>query len=167
MTLRQVATQWYQRAASAAHGHYRAAIRFSRLHLFLGVPSAALATVVGTSVFFALQSKPEIWWQITVGLMSIAAAILSALQSFLNYNDKAEKHRAAGAKFNAVGRELELWLALPQEHLDKLESIRQQMDVLGNNSPHIPSSVHKEMPRTEVLPNWNLDSFAGKQRDEG
>jgi hypothetical protein len=42
-----------------------------------------------------------------VWLMSIAAAILSTLLSFLNLNEKAEKHRATGAKYNAIGRELE------------------------------------------------------------
>lgn len=46
-----------------------------------------------------------------VGLMSIAAASFSALQSFLNFGDKAEKHRAAGAKYNAVGRQPEQLLA--------------------------------------------------------
>ncbi len=145
MSSRSVALEWYRRAATTAHGHYRAAIRYSRLNYWFGFPTVVLATAVGTSVFAALQAKPEFWWQITVGLMSIAAAILSALQSFLGYNDKAEKHRVAGSRYNAVGRELEFWLSLPQEDLEKLGAIRGRIDSLAQESPHIPESVHREM----------------------
>lgn len=145
MSSRQVAIQWYQRAATVAHGHYRAALRYSRLHYVFGFPSVILATVVGTSVFASLQQKPEFWWQLTVGLMSIAGAILSALQSFLNYGEKAEKHRIAGARYNAVGRELELLLAQDSDW-SPLDSIRQRIDALAQESPHIPESVHREMP---------------------
>jgi hypothetical protein len=52
-----------------------------------------LATVVGTSVFATIQQQPEFWWQVAVGTMSMAAASFSALQSFLSYGEKAEKHR--------------------------------------------------------------------------
>jgi len=156
MASRVVAIKWYQRAATTAHGHYRAALRYSRLHYWFGFPTVVLATVVGTSVFATLQAKPELWWQLTVGVMSIAAAILSALQSFLGYSDKAEKHRAAGAKYNAVGRQLELWLSLPQEDEAVLESIRQRIDALAQESPHIPESVFREMP-------LDLDELLWKQ----
>jgi hypothetical protein len=165
MTPYEIATEWYQRAATVAHGHYRAAMRFSKLNFAFGFPSVVLATVVGTSVFATLQAKPEIWWQVTVGVMSIAAAILSALQSFLGYNDKAEKHRTAGAKYNAIGRELELWLSLPEQNLEKLDSIRQRIDTLAQESPHIPESVHKQMPKADVLPKWS--SSIVRQHDEG
>src|SRR5882762_2694571 len=80
MASRVVAIKWYQRAATTAHGHYRAALRYSRLHYWFGFPTVVLATVVGTSVFATLQAKAEFWWQLTVGVMSIAAAILSALR---------------------------------------------------------------------------------------
>lgn len=163
MSTRQIATQWYHRAATVAHGHYRAALRFSKLNFWFGFPSVVLATVVGTSVFATLQSKPEIWWQVVVGSMSILAAILSALQSFLGYNEKAERHRAAGAKYNAVGRELELWLSVPQEDVGKLDGIRLRIDSLAQESPHIPESVHKQMPSEGTELKWNLDSFSERK----
>lgn len=147
MNSRPLALQWYERAATVAHGHYRAAMRFSRLNFWFGFPTVVFATVVGTSVFATLQAKPDFWWQVSVGLMSIAAASLSALQSFLGYSDKAERHRVAGSRYNAVGRELELWLSLPEEELGKLDAIRARIDALAQESPHIPESVHKHMPR--------------------
>lgn len=149
MPSKSVAEGWYNRAAIVAHSHYRAALRYSRLNFMLGFPTVVLATTVGTSVFASLQSKPDLWWQITVGSMSMAAAILSALQSFLGYSDKAEKHRTAGARYNAIGRELELWLSKSEEDIARLDDIRQRIDSLAQESPHIPGSVHRELAKSE------------------
>lgn len=150
---RAVAIEWSKRVAVVAHGHYRAALRYSKFHFWLGIPTVLLATVVGTSVFATLQEKPEVSWQIAVGLMSIAAALFSALQSFLNYGEKTEKHRTAGARYNAVGRELEQLLA-QNDDWSKLTNIRQRIDKLSEESPHIPESVHDEMVKIPVEPLW-------------
>jgi len=141
---RTVALEWSKRVAAVAHGHYLAASRYSRLHFWLGMPTVLLATIVGTSVFAMLQQRPEVWWQITIGLMSIVAAVLSALQSFLNYSDKTEKHRTAGARYNAIGRELEQLLAQDDDWA-LLDSIRQKIDQLSQESPHIPNTVRSSI----------------------
>lgn len=150
---RRVALEWYQRAVVVAHGHYRAALRYSRLNFWFGIPSIVLATIVGTSVFASLQQKPDFWLQITVGLMSILAAVLSGLQSFLGYNDKAERHRMAGSRYNSIGRELELILAEDKDWT-KLETIRTRIDTLAQESPHIPESVHRDMAQNPPEPMW-------------
>lgn len=149
MSPKSVAEAWYSRVVSVAYSHYRAALHFSRLNFWFGIPSVILATIVGTSIFVTLQAQPDFWWQVIVGVMSIAAAVLTALQSFLGYNDKSERHRTAGAKYNAIGRELELWLSLPEENLENLESIRQQIDSLAQDSPHIPEAVHRELTKQD------------------
>jgi len=150
---RAVAVEWSKRLTVVANGHYRAALRYSKFKSWLGVPTILLATIVGTSVFANLQEKPEIGWQITIGIMSITAAVLSALQSFLNYGEKAEKHRTAGARYNAVGRELEQLLA-QNDDWSSLASIRERIDKLANDSPHIPEAVHQEMSKIPVEPLW-------------
>lgn len=109
-----------------------------------------LATFVGTAVFASLQKQPQVEWQIFVGLMSIAAAILSALQSFFAYPEKAERHRVAGARYNAIGREFELWLSMSEADLEKLEKLRARVDALSQESPHIPQSVHKHMEKKKT-----------------
>lgn len=154
MSSRPVAVKWYERTSTVAYRHYQSAQRYSRLNFIFGLPTVIFATIVGTSVFATLQSKPEYWWQVAVGLMSIAAAILSALQSFLGFSDKAEKHRAAGSRYNMVGRELELWLSRPQEDLERLEAIRQRIDALAQESPHIPAGTYSNLPDPEKSLVW-------------
>lgn len=154
MTSRPVALRWYERASVVAYRHYQTAQRYSRWNFWFGLPTVIFATVVGTSVFATLQVKPDFWWQVAVGVMSIVTAILSALQSFLGFNDKAEKHRTAGSRYNMVGRELELWLAQPQEDLGRLESIRQRIDTLAQESPHIPAGAYSNLPDAERSLLW-------------
>ncbi len=152
MSGRKVAIEWSQRVAAVAHGHYRAALRYSTFQQWLGLPTVLLTTIVGTSVFATIQHRPEVMWQIIIGLMSIAAAVFSALQSFLNYNAKAEQHRSAGARYNAVGRELEQLLS--QNDMSSLTEIRKKIDLLADESPHIPDAVQQEIAKIPVESIW-------------
>lgn len=97
----------------------------------------ALSTIVGTSVFASIQKQPELWVEITVGLASVLAAVLASLQTFLGYSARAEKHRVAGAKYGALGRELEVLRAsdeaIPSE---TIEGLRKRLDALALESPN-------------------------------
>lgn len=83
----------------------------------------------------------------------MTAAVLSALQSFFSFTDKAERHRTAGARYNAVGRELEQLLAKDSDW-SALTEIRARIDALAEESPHIPESVHQEMEKIPVEALW-------------
>jgi len=106
-TPQQVLDEWYQRVVVTQRAHYLSADHFGSKKYWLGIPAVILSTIVGTSVFATVQKQPEFWLQIAVGLASVAAALLASLQTFLGYSERAEKHRIAGAKYGALGRELE------------------------------------------------------------
>nr|MDQ5828128.1 SLATT domain-containing protein [Chloroflexota bacterium] len=101
---------WYKRVSKTQRAHYLSAGHFGRRSYGLGIPVIALTTFVGTSLFATLQTGPEPWLQVLVGLASVLAAVLASLQTFLGYAERAEKHRVAGAKYGALGRELEALL---------------------------------------------------------
>ncbi len=88
-----VLNEWYERSSVVAVGHYRAALRYARIHLALTIPTIILSAAVGTAVFATLQQQSCFWLQFIVGAMSVIAAILTALQSTLRYQELAEKHR--------------------------------------------------------------------------
>lgn len=146
----QVLFQWYERTSVVAVGHYRSALRYSRLHFWIALPTVALSAVVGTAVFATLQQQSSFWLQFVVGAMSVLAAILTALQSTLRYQELAEKHRGAGAKYNALGREIELMMALPEVNSAKVDDLRVRIDSLALESPHIPQAVHEHMQAKQV-----------------
>src|SRR6185369_2622736 len=104
----------YNRVSITQRAHYLSADHFGRRKYWLGIPAVVLSTLVGTAVFASLQKQPEFWLQIAIGLASVLAAVLAGLQTFLGYTERAEKHRIAGAKYGALGRELEILRASDQ-----------------------------------------------------
>lgn len=145
-----VLNEWYERSSVVAVGHYRAALRYARIHLALAIPTIILSAAVGTAVFATLQQQSCFWLQFVVGAMSVIAAILTALQSTLRYQELAEKHRGAGAKYNAIGREIELLRTYPEVNAEKIEDLRARIDSLAFESPHIPQAVHQHMQAEKV-----------------
>jgi hypothetical protein len=161
LSTRQVLDEWYERTSVVAVGHYRAALRYSRQHFWITMPTVALSAVVGTAVFATLQQQPSFWLQFGVGAMSVIAAILTALQSTLRYQELAEKHRAAGAKYNAIGREIELLRTYSEISAEKIEDLRIRIDALAFESPHIPQAVHEHM-QAEKVNQWGESGLNSK-----
>lgn len=68
--------------------------------------------MIGTAVFGSLEQNVDLAVKIGVGLISVAAAVLAGLQTFLSPIDSAERHRDAATKFSIVQRDIERFFAL-------------------------------------------------------
>jgi hypothetical protein len=134
---------WYRRARESQFAHYTAATRFAVLARFLGVPSVVLSAAAGTTLFATLQkdSAPPAL-RLAVGLVSVLAGVLAALQTFLGFNARADRHRAAAAAYGAVRREIEQYHAVPpqaDEAIDAaLTAIRARLDEIAERAPDVP-----------------------------
>src|SRR5262245_24338114 len=91
--------EWLFRIRRAQQAHYESATHFARLNYLLGVPAITLSAVVGSSVFVALAKETTISIKIAVGIASVTATILMALQTFLSYSQRAEKHRSVATRY--------------------------------------------------------------------
>jgi hypothetical protein len=150
-TLQEVLTDWYQRVTVTQSAHYLSADAFSRKSYWLGIPVIVLSTIVGTSVFATLAKGPGPKLQIAVGLASVLAAVLASLQTFLGYSARAEKHRVAGAKYGAVGRELEVLRSSDRSvSEDAIAELRKRLDALALESPNNPISTYRRAGRPEA-----------------
>ena len=136
--------QWQERAAISQDAHYVIATRLWRYDLLFGIPVVVLATVVGTSVFATLQEQVHVGLRIAVGIVSVLAAVLASLQTFLRFQERAEKHRAAAELWAAMRREIDQMLALHPEYLaegsdpkDYLDLLRKRMREVSAQSPEI------------------------------
>lgn len=139
----QVLDEWYERVAATQRAHYLSADHFGARKYWLGVPAVVLSTLVGTSVFATVQKQPELWLQLSVGLASVLAALLTSLQTFLGYSERAERHRIAGAKYGALGRELEQLRALGSGSIsEQLTEVRKRLDDLAVESPNNPLTIY-------------------------
>ena len=135
---------WDKRAAASSETHYALAGRLAGRNIQLGVPVVVLTTIVGTSVFATLQEEVTTTWRIAVGTISVIAAVLASVQTFLRFAERAEQHRAAAENWAAIRREIAQKRALhpeylaargdPQKYLDEL---RKRIDQVSAQSPEM------------------------------
>jgi hypothetical protein len=130
---------WRNRMYAAQAAHYASADRFRLLNYFVGVPAAILSSIVGTALFTGLEKgSPQ---TVVVGLVSIGAAILAALQTFLRFAERASQHATAGDWYSAIRRDIEQHLHLSPAHRGSpkecLDEIRKEMNRVGQNSPEL------------------------------
>lgn len=129
-------------------GHYAAAKHFEECHRNLGIPVIVLSTVVGTAVFASIQTSPAPWAQALVGVLSVAAAIFSGLQTFLSYAQLGEKHKRAAGNYSQLRRELDEFCAFPPEVEERkafVHDFRERWNALEQEAPTIPDKIYKNV----------------------
>ena len=140
---------WFRRLRESQFSHYEAAKSLEGYTYWLGLPAILLSTFVGTSVFAALGRSVDPRLQINVGLVSVAAAMLSSIQTFLRFSERAEKHRSVAARYGALRREIEEILAQGGEMPGgSLSALRGKIDELAESAPNIPTRIWTKTQRT-------------------
>jgi hypothetical protein len=133
---------WGRRAAAAAEVHFETAERLSRLNVFLGIPVVVLSAVVGTGTFATLSDNVDMSVRIVAGSISVIAAVLASVQTFLRFGARAEQHRVAAERWSAIRREIEKVLALSPEQVgdpkQMLDDVKARMDEAADKSPAMP-----------------------------
>jgi hypothetical protein len=125
-------------------GHFNAAARWRKVHLFLGIPSTLFAAVAGGS-FFAGGRE----W--LAGFLALAAACLSAVSTFLNPSGIADRHHNNGVKYSSIRRELRKLIHIDSELsssesvlAEKLEYLMKKITEVQLESPPIPYFAQKK-----------------------
>lgn len=130
---------WRNRVYAAQAAHYASADRFRLLNYLVGVPATIFSSVVGTALFTGLEKgSPQ---TLLVGSVSILAAILAGLQTFLRFAERASHHATAGDWYSAIRRDIEEVLHLPRADRSSpkvcLDEVRKEMNRAGQNSPEL------------------------------
>ena len=131
--------EWRSRVYAAQAAYYQEAERLRHRNYQLGIPVVIVSSLVGTAVFADWGTEPGYkWW---VGSVSILAAILAGVQTFLKFGENATLHGAAADWFAAIRRDIEQLLALPRESREDaksgLDKIRQEMNKAGQKAPEL------------------------------
>ncbi|MBD3885493.1 SLATT domain-containing protein [Phormidium tenue FACHB-886] len=137
--------KWLKRSHIVLAAHHHASAVLQRRRYWLGVSVIILTSFVGTSIFATLEGSPSLPIKIAVGFASFVATTLASLQTFLWYEERAERHRSAGIKYGVIMRELEQKAAFPPKDEDELlrsiNDIRIRWDRLNEESPIIPGAI--------------------------
>jgi hypothetical protein len=151
------ADRYRLRAHRKARAHYLASKRAHSMHLRLGVPVVVSTTIVGTTIFGTLSKNPQVFWMVLTGLLSLAAAVLAALQTFFRHAEVAEKHRVAAASYAGLQRELDVYLMKHRKvdagdraaALDELQSCLHKLDELEKASLDVPDRLYDQAVREQ------------------
>jgi hypothetical protein len=128
--------------------HRRASARAVQLGRILGISVVVLTTAVGTAVFGSVAGSPGTTAKIAAGAVSLAAAVLAAVQTFLALDSVAATHREAGTMYGALRRELEQLRSNPAGPSDDdLLKIRQRWDDVDATAPPIPPRLYDSSRR--------------------
>lgn len=150
-----IANKYWHNAGRTGRAHYIAAEVYAKRHRAVGIPSVIFSTIVATSVFSTLNDSVDIRIRILTGVVALLAAILAALQAFLGYGDRAEKHRSAGARYGKVRRDIDIFLlklkangfANDAEAINALQQIGDEMGVLAADNPNLTEPIYQQARR--------------------
>jgi hypothetical protein len=150
-------SQWAERerakAQSKENSHEQQADRFNKGHFRLGIATTVTTAIVGTAVFSNLaapeNSRTVIF--VATGVLSVAAIVLAALQTFLGFADDAAKHKAAAVSFGAAARKIDLVLLYlksqpppdEKEAIKELENVSALLESIESRSPILPKARAK------------------------
>ncbi len=128
----------YQSAQYLSTEHCR------RINNWLGIPVIICTAIVGSTVFAALSDAfgESIWIKIALGFLSLTAAVLASLQTFLKYSERVEKHLIANRQFSGLRQEVEVLLAFPPKPEDARSTI-------ASLSARIDQAIKESVPPLE------------------
>jgi hypothetical protein len=157
--LLEQAEQYRTSAVYLSGGHYMAGKRAAYRHVWLGVPAVVTAAVVSTAIFASLNDQPSAGWKIAAGLLSMAAVVLGALQTFFGFAERAERHKVAGAHYSRLRRRIDIFLlqyatssAAPDRDaaLQEFAEIAEKFADLALASPDLPDRFYNAAKRHEA-----------------
>lgn len=121
----------------SAKGHFAAAHAWANFHLIIGVPIVILAAIAGCS--FVNNNS------LIAGILSLIVAVLSAVVTFLNPNERSSSHLNAGNSYDALQNEtrifrtIDCWREDSEQILtERLKNFSSQKGKLNQGSPQIP-----------------------------
>jgi multisubunit Na+/H+ antiporter MnhF subunit len=152
----RVLRDWYRRARESQFAHYAAASRYAMLARLLGIPSVVLSAAAGTALFASLQKETASFdLRLVLGLVSVLAGVLAALQTFLGFGERADRHRTAASAYGAVRRDIEQHRALPPQTAESVEALlsrlRGRLDAIAEKAPDVPERTWNTARKTAAI----------------
>jgi len=112
----------------------------------LGVPVVILSAIVGTGVFASLsEASLSFTLRLVLGSISLLAASLASLQTFLNYTEQSARHLKVATKLSSLKKEIEESLVLrssSSEDFDEfIQSVRLKWEAITTEAPLISEQI--------------------------
>jgi hypothetical protein len=136
---------WRNRTRLALYAYNSAVNSLRRVERWLGGAAATLGAVAGTVVFATLSISPSFTARLIVGLVTVLAAVLVAIQTFAGFDKRIGAYEEAARQWGRVRRLIEqARLELtddPATPSAVLTAIRVEIDAVAEQCPNAPGRI--------------------------
>ncbi|MDQ4098687.1 MAG: SLATT domain-containing protein [Actinomycetota bacterium] len=143
--------QWCTGVRISHVAHEKAAARYDKIGRLLGVTVVILSTIVGTAIFATMAESPSTLLRVVTGVLSTTAAVVAAVQAFLNYPQRTADHREAAMRFGTLRRRLEQFIAFPPADglalAKAMGEFAQEWDDVDSAAPSLPQPIYDRAKR--------------------
>ncbi|HEY5808305.1 MAG TPA: SLATT domain-containing protein [Povalibacter sp.] len=105
------------------HRHFSASERTNLLHIWFGIPGVVISVVLGSTFFVLITKEIPIEAKWAGAVAALVAAVLSAIQTFFNFQKASESHRTVANQYLSIQRECERLLASYCDGLATVEAV--------------------------------------------
>jgi hypothetical protein len=130
----------------SSKGHFNAASFWGNFHIWFGIPIVILATIAGASFISKVDSNNVIG-----GVISLIIAVLTAVVTFLNPNERRSTHFNAGNDYDSLQNKVRIFRTIEcweneSDHVlpERLKDFSDQKDKLNRTSPQIPWLAYRK-----------------------
>ena len=144
MTKDELLQRWHKTIRRCQVEHEISARKYEKRNWKLGVPVVIFSAIVGASIFGTLQKSGWEWVQVIAGCLSVISVVLSSLQTFLGFGERASGHKTAADRFGELARELQQAIAggiADSEWPEFLKSVRSRWDGIAREAPTLRQST--------------------------
>jgi hypothetical protein len=168
-----VLRDWQARVTDFQTRQQLKGVALEKWHYYLGIPATILAAVAGTTVFANLSKSFSYNARVTVVVISVATAILTALQTFMNFGKRSEQHRDVSTRLGDVRRSFDIELQFPPETVAEkraaLEKLNKEIGAVTKDAPlvHVPIFEQKPESGPESRTIKTHEENSGDRRESG
>lgn len=186
---------WKRQIGKRENGHNSLARKYNRRHYIFGLPAILLAAILSSGILSTFQNcskcdenqgvvECEIvqYLRLVFGLLGIVNTALVGFQTFMNYQEEAEKNKSAADDYGALFRLLDSMILMPGpirgDPITSLQNIRSRYDDLVRRSPSLPRKYNVDLsynvntnsmtqaPPPPPLINSNMGEISARARSD-
>ena len=133
-----------QEAEVCKHAHFEASILKERNHLWMGLPVVAINIFIGSVLFTSLRK----YSLILAPVLSLIAALLAGLQTYLNLNRKITLHRNVANQYSEIARNVRYLFSREQDGVVAIEEAWENLGLLKDQYSQV-NKMAEETPLSQ------------------
>ena len=137
--------------------HFVSAQYWSISHMFLGLPMVVISAAAGAEAFKQFDKQ-----HILAGYLSICAAVLSAMMTFLNPNERASRHATNGNAYDALMNNVRMFWSIDCWREESEAVLTKELKDFSDRKDKLNQSAPQAFPFAYQMAKKGIEAREGK-----